>query len=271
MREDLAKLKQRLAASEALGRGEASLFSLGAEAVDTALGGGLARGRLHEVLAETVMDVSTASAFAAVLANRAADHQPVVWVRDDAFAREAGIPYAPGLAQMGLDPDNMILVRACNALEVLRAASEAASCTAVGAVLIEIWGAPKALTLTATRKLALAASSSGVTLVMMRAGASPIPSAALTRWSVRAAPSSPAMANAPGLPACALTLQRHRAGPAGCTWNVEFKRAQARNDRQNDDQIQTRYEAVLADAPPLLGDLVPLSAGRPHHAEQQVG
>lgn len=285
MREELARLKAQLAASEGLGadgfgREDAGLFALGADAVDAALDGGLARGAMHEVLAETVMDATSASSVAAVMAHRAAQGRPIVWVRDDGFARETGRPYAPGLAEMGLDPDNMILVFARNALDALRAANEAASCDALGAVLIEIWGAPKALTLTATRRLALAAASSGVTLVMMRAGASTIPSAALTRWSVRAAPSSPAMANAPGLPRCALTLQRHRAGPAGRTWNVELRRENARTGAGDgaDEQV-IRQGACLGDAPPLSGGVVSLPADRPDHAgadgvryaEQSVG
>ena len=280
MREELAKLKAQLAAHEGLtgqelageelGARGGGLFSLGAKSVDAALGGGLARGALHEVLAETVLDTASASGLASVLAHRAANGRPVVWIRDDGVCREAGMPYAPGLAEMGLDPDNMLLVFARNGLDALRAANESAACDAVGAVLIEIWGAPKALTLTATRRLALAASLSGVTLVMMRAGASPIPSAATTRWSVRAAPSSPAMANAPGLPVCALTLQRHRAGPAGHTWNVELRRENARSNAGDSDEEIIRYDACLGDAPALSGGMVPLPSGRPHDAEPET-
>jgi protein ImuA len=107
---------------------------------------------------------------------------------------------------------------------VLRAAEEAARCAPLGAVLIEPWGEPRALDLTATRRLALAAETSGVPLIMLRLAAAPAPSAATTRWEVRAALSSPLAANAPGHPAFAVTLARRKAGAGGQSWTVEWDR-----------------------------------------------
>ena len=104
--------------------------------------------------------------FAALLALRAAAGKPIAWVRQDYADVEAGALHAPGLAELGLDPDRLILVRARNAADVLRAGAEAVRCPALGAVLMEPWGEPRVLDLTATRRLSLAAAGSGVTLLL---------------------------------------------------------------------------------------------------------
>ena len=72
-----------------------------------------------------------------------------------------------------------------------------------------------ALDLTASRRLALAAEQSGVTLFLLRLEAQPVPSAADTRWTVGAAPSRSLEADAPGPPMFEIELLRRRAGPAG--------------------------------------------------------
>jgi protein ImuA len=224
---DLAELRQRLAKIERKGAlGGPEPFPLGVEEIDAALGGGLARGALHEVFAARTADAPSASAFSIGLALRAAGKRPLIWVRQDFAGVETGALYAPGLAELGLDPTRLVLVRARDGPDVLRAGEEAARCSALGAVLIEPWGAPKALDLVATRRLSLAAEASGVSLVMIRAGADPAPSAAATRWSVRSSPSTPLEADAPGGPAFAVDLVRARAGPAGRTWRLEWDREQ---------------------------------------------
>ena len=112
----------------------------------------------------------------------------MVWIRPSFAETEIGGLYAPGLAEMGFDPDALILVGAHDAVAALRAGVEAVRCPALGAVVIETWGAPKVLDLTATRRLALATEQSGVTAFLLRVGASG-PSAALTRWAIAAGPS----------------------------------------------------------------------------------
>lgn len=196
---------------------------LGVIALDEALGGGLARGAVHECFAALGSgDAAAASGFGLGLALRFAGKRPLVWIRQDFVDEEAGRLYGAGLSAFGLDPDGLILVRVSDQAGGLRAAGEAARCPALGAVLVEFWGASKALDLTASRRLALAAEKSGVTLVIVRLGASPAPSAATSRWSVSAAPSCALEANAPGRPAFSITLLRHRAGIPSRTWSVEW-------------------------------------------------
>lgn len=223
--QDISALRQALARIEAARLpGEAKLFSFGEPAVDRALGGGLACGALHEVYAPQPAAMTAAAGFAAALALRAASGRSILWVRQDVVDVEGGVLHAPGLAEFGIDPRRVILVRGRDAGQVLRAGDEAAGCAALGAVLIEPWGEPKLLDLTATRRLALRAAASGVTIFLLRTGTRAVPSASTTRWQVEPVISTPLAAEAPGRPAFAATLLRHRAGLAGRTWYMEWDR-----------------------------------------------
>ncbi|PZU92554.1 MAG: hypothetical protein DI527_09335 [Chelatococcus sp.] len=196
--------------------------------MDGALGGGLARAALHEVYAAATADVAAATGFALALSIRAAPRRPILWARQDFVDAETGRLHAPGLAELGIDPARLLLVRADRAEEVLRAGAEGARCPALGAVLIEPWGEPRGLDLTASRRLALAAEESGVTTLLLRLAATEMPSAARTRWRVASLPSRPLEANAPGCPSFSLELLRHRGGLARHAWRVEWDR-----DRQS--------------------------------------
>jgi len=225
--ETLARLRRRLAVLEAGRPGAAAgPVALGVAEVDGALGGGLARGRLHEVVGEGA-DAAPAAGFAALLALRAAGRRTLVWVRQEGLSAETGRLYGPGLAELGIDPARLVVVSARDAAAGLRSGLEAVRCAALGAVLIELWGEPKVLDLTATRRLSLAAEASGVTALLVRIAARPGPSAAATRWAVRSVASAPLPAGAPGGPAFAVTLLRHRGSAAGRGWHVEWNRDDA--------------------------------------------
>ena len=102
-----------------------------------------------------------------------------------------------------------------DAKEALQAGAEAGRCATVGATLIELFGEARAYDLTASRRLALAAAAAGAPIFVSRVGASPAPSAAASRWLVRAAPSRALAANAPGSAAFTIFLLRQRGGAAG--------------------------------------------------------
>eukprot|EP01037_Dinobryon_pediforme_P027134 gene27134-29923_t len=150
---------------------------------------GLARAALHELYAAQEADAAGVTGVALAFARLAKPQAPILWVRQGFLDREAGVPYPPGLAEFGLDPAMLTLVRAQDAQGVLQAGLEGARCAALGAVMIELWGEAKALDLTASRRLALAAKASGTPALMVRIAATPAASAAETRWLVRAAPS----------------------------------------------------------------------------------
>src|SRR5687768_17435096 len=104
--------------------------SFGLPVLDEPLGGGLARAALHEIHAPGAADIAAATGFAVGLALRAAGARPILWVRQDVVEAEAGRLHAPGLAELGLDPAAILLVRARDAGGVLRAGAEAARCSA---------------------------------------------------------------------------------------------------------------------------------------------
>lgn len=230
-RDTLAALKDALARMER-GVTPSALphFSLGLPAMDEALCGGFSQASLHEVFAAGPLHGPAATGFSLALAARACLSRmgtgPIVWVRQRLLDSEFGLSHGHGMAALGLDPARVLLVRARDAADALRAAHDAVQCAAVGVVLAEMWGEPKALDLTASRRLSMAAADSGVTVLMTRIAADPEPSAAASRWQVSAAPSRPLEANAPGAPAFSVTLLRHRAGLTPRNWRVEWDHEQ---------------------------------------------
>jgi protein ImuA len=251
----LAMLRRNLASIAGGGR----LFrhrriTTGVEALDAALDGGLAAGRVHELFVAEGDDAASAAGFAAMLALRTVGREaPIFWLRTDEAERRGGSFHAPGLAELGGNPDVLVLGLAPDAKALLRGAADAARCSGLGALIVECWGKCPALDLTASRRLALAAEQSGVTLLMLRLEAKPVPSAADTRWAVSAAPSQALEANAPGPPQLEIELLRRRAGPSGMRWCLEWDR----------DQLAFRE-------PALPGAVVPLPSRRPATAELRL-
>lgn len=181
---------------------------------------GLASATLHEIYAASGADGASALGFAALLSLRfTAAERPLLWFRR---LRSRGMPYGPGLVELGLEPGRILFVVAPDERALLRAGADAAQCAGVGAILIEAEGKLPLYDLTASRRLRLAAAHSGVTILLVRTGAAPIPSAAETRWEVAAAPSPEIEAEAPGPPAFAVRLLRRRGGPAGMEMRLEW-------------------------------------------------
>ncbi len=202
-----------------------SRCAFGVASLDVALDGGLARGRIHEVYAAEADDAAATAGFAvAVAAGMAEPGRTVLWLRMQRAARLGGVMQANGWAELGGAPGDGLVGVVPDAMALLRAAVDALRCSALGAVIVESWGAMRELDLTASRRLALAAEKSGVPLFLLRIEASPVPSAAQTRWQVAAAPSRALPGNAPGWPAFDITLLRQRSGPCGFDWRLEWDR-----------------------------------------------
>src|SRR6202022_3071632 len=219
----LASLGGAIEGLEAHGDGYAlRKAALGHAGVDAALRGGLALAAVHEVFAEGHQSAA-ATGFIAGLAGRVAPRRPLVWVRQDFSEIELGALSMSGWAELGLDPRCVVSVRAADADTALRTAADALACDAVGVVVLEVWGEVRQLDLVASRKLTLASQASGVTGLLLRVAAEPLPSTAETRWIVRAAHSPPASAwNAWGAPVFDAQLVRNRHGPVG-RWIMEWK------------------------------------------------
>lgn len=246
----LARLRRRLARLERAPPRHAACFATGHEKVDRWLGGGLSRGRLHEIVAETSDDAAAAAGFGAMLSVCAGEGRPVLWLRSDAAERQGGKLRGGGWCELGLDAATLLLGLVADDAALLKAANDAARCAGLGALVVEFWGHGRALDLTATRRLMLAAEASGVTVLLLRIAARESPGAADTRWRVTPAPSQPIAdggAGAPGHPAFDVELLRRRAGPAGRIWRVEWNR---------DRRIFQESEQA-----PLSGAAFPVAAG----------
>lgn len=207
---------------------------------------------LQEFFAATEADAASATGLALVLAG-GLPFRPILWVRQGFVSRECGTAYPSGVKEFGVDPGRIILVQVRDVAAVLQAGLEGARCAALAGVVIELWGEAKALDLTASRRLLLAAKASGTAVLMTRVAAQPCVSAAETRWQVRSASSRALAANAPGNPAVRLDLLRHRGGAPLGTWHLEWNRdTRSFNDRASSFR--------LAPSPPLSGAVVSISA-----------
>jgi protein ImuA len=183
----------------------------------------------HEILASEKSDAASLFGFGAILATLLSTQlgrAPCFIVRS--YQRSGGRLYPPGLAEMGIDPARFFNIHAPDFLAALKATADIARSGAAGAVLMEVEGNPRLLDLTASRRLALAAEKAGTAVLLLRLGARAVPSAAYSRWQVGAASSLPLLAGAPGAPAFAVTLLRHRRmgakQSARLTWNQQEQR-----------------------------------------------
>ena len=189
--------------------------SLGYGEVDLCLKGGLQHGVLHEVFAAIGHEAAATGFVAGLVARMAADKQSL-WIRQDFSTHEFGELSATGLLEFGLDPARLLLLSVANVSDGLRAANDALSCAALGAVVIEIPGNPKILDLVASRRLTLAAAQKSVTAFLLRFSAQPQTSTAETRWQVSAAASEDT-----GYPVFEVDLIRNRHGKTG-HWFMEW-------------------------------------------------
>ena len=246
----VSELRRRIDALEQAGTepvvgqraGLLGALSFGVPEIDDALPWrGLAPGALHEISGPP-RDAAALGFISALLARLVARAPGMVlWCRRRGASYESGDIYAPGLAALGLAPSRLIFLGAKQGQDVLWAMREGLSCPRLLAVVGEVEDA--AVGLTASRRLQLAAEKSGVGCFLLRRvppeggqrnnappegghsktapGNAEEPSAALSRWHVRAAPSG----SVPGLDA-ALAAQRWL-GPGRLRWHAELRRCRA--------------------------------------------
>lgn len=136
---------------------------------------------------------------------------PVLWVQDACAAREGGLPCLRGIEALGLRMPVM-RVAVSRPADALWAMEEGLECAALSAVVGEIWGMPRALDFTATKRLALRSRASGVPVWLLRPDGAAALSVAPERWRVAPAASEPNPwdARAPGAPRWLAELFRSR-------------------------------------------------------------
>ncbi|RFC65845.1 ImuA family protein [Mesorhizobium denitrificans] len=205
----LSELRERIARLEGGSARRREVLSFGVPAIDRVLpGGGLALGALHEVAGggNGALDGAAAALFAAGIAARTAGK--VLWcvTRPDLFA--------PAIEQAGLPPGRVIYVEAGDEKSVLACFEEGLR-GGFGAVVAEI----ARLSMTASRRLQLAAESSGAIGIAIRRWRRQTeatdfgqPTAAATRWRVSVLPSTPLPVQGVGRARWQLELIRCRAG-----------------------------------------------------------
>src|SRR5437764_9978628 len=110
--------------------------------------------------------------------------KPMLWVQESMASLESGRIHPPGLPT----PD-LIHVEARDAKDALWAMEEGVRCSCLSAVIGEIWGDPRALDFTATRRLAVASERSGTPCWLIRLGGAADLSGARMRWRIASAPS----------------------------------------------------------------------------------
>ncbi len=249
---DLAQLKRRIAAISAVrpdSKDAEVLLSLGVPAIDAVLRmAGVPSGAVHEVAGQNGDEEQGAAGAAFLALGLKANPRSgwVLWITQDEDL------YAPGLAALGLDLRRLILVSARRDAEVCWALEEALRSKALGAVLGEIG----VVTLTATRRLQLAAEQAGIPCFLLRRWrngelatrhrAQPI--AAATRWRISAVPEA-ARGTLPELgPLCRrVDLWRCRNGQPA-SWVMEI----GHDDQQRIAAVPVAVADALADrsAPP---------------------
>ena len=181
---------------------------------------GIGAGVRHSEIFASADEASGAGAALALAINQAEQghgdqaeqgqgERPWLWVQDKAARRLGGRPYRPGL------PSDLrhrlIHVAADKPEDALFALEEGLRCRDLAFVVGEIAGNPRALGLTASRRLSLAAEKHGTPLWLIRLDAARDLGSARMRWEVR-----PALSQRP---------RWNAAAPGTPSWRAELFRA----------------------------------------------
>jgi protein ImuA len=218
----LCRLKQAVAKLEGqradLGLGHRAL-PFGIAEIDRTLGGGLAPSSLHEIAANTWIDVGAAFGFTLALAARAHDRREVLWIQTDFAALESGNLYGRGNDAFGLPSRAMLILKTPRPIDALRAMEEALKCRALSSVICELPDDGAVADLTATQRLTLAVREGSAFGFLLRHRPSPLSVVADTRWTISAAASRPDRFGGLGCAAFTASLLRNRRGPEG-QWTI---------------------------------------------------
>jgi protein ImuA len=200
LRQQIAKIEGRLAErfdapQEPAARGlapvpacSAFLLRSGVERFDDVLGVGTPAAGLTEIHGIATRDAGAAAGFALALLRvlpEAKAAGPLLWIGTSEVFREAGRPYAPGLAErFGIGPQNLLIAEAAKLTDALWIAEEAARLDTLRAVILEVRGSSQKLDLTVTRRLHRRALMAGHPLFLIREAGEAEPTAAPVRLVV---------------------------------------------------------------------------------------
>jgi protein ImuA len=237
----LEALRQQIAKAQSFSARSDEQLLLGVAEVDACLNGGLARGALHEIAAADHRSIPAALGFLLALSSPAygkgADPKTrrrgiILWP----LAKQAspfGIPYAPGLRFFGLDPSRIVFVRCASARDCVWVMEEGLRLGGVAAV---IGARTKAMDLTASRRLQLAAEQAVTPVFLLRNHSDAAPSATVTRWRIAPAPSARDEFGFTKSARFHVALEYARGGKMG-EWVMEW----------NSDALSLRLSSALGD------------------------
>jgi len=238
----LSELRQRLQALQRPAgiEDDPGTLPLGIEAIDLALGGGLARGALHEIAAANEAHLAAATGFALGVVSRAllpvipgGPHEPNGRMRANPDSRDQDLMLGPGFRARGLMPasrtdavlwiaEDMALAESGApygpGLDAFGLAPERLLTVSAAHKRDLLWAMEEALRCrtvsavigelrhddidtVAVRRLSLAAAESGALALLLRAAPPRDSSTAATRWIVGAAPSFPVIPGRGPMPA----------------------------------------------------------------------
>lgn len=175
-----------------------------------------------------------------------------------------GLPYGPGLLSFGLDPAQLVLVRAADMKDLLWVAEEALACQAVAGIVADIGGVTEPLDFTASRRLSLRAAQSGTSLFLLRYGTGREASAAHLRWHLMPHRSGRRRFDerAPGSPRWRLKLEKGNAGEGNMEWLLEWTENGFKSvpDWASNKHGSTRTPSLPVAAPTVLADRISQTA-----------
>jgi protein ImuA len=188
-----------------------------------------------------------------LLAQVGAD-KPLLWVQERMAILESGRVHPPGLPAQ-----DFIHVEARDARDALWAMEEGVRCSCLSAVIGELWGDPRALDFTATRRLAVASERSSTPCWLVRLGGHANLSGARMRWRIASAPSllDELDPRAPGTPAWDAELFRARGLPTG-RWSLAHEGPPSKY--YFDGTQADRFHLVAASGDRALGEVGRLRA-----------
>jgi protein ImuA len=183
----------------------------------------LVAGVLHE-LAAGHADRPAAFGFLFTLtaAALAARPGPAVFIASKRALTDFGLPYGHGLAQIGLDPNRLILVETGKDKDALWALEEVLRSPARPAMVAGALDG--GLDLTPSRRLNLAAAVHATPLAVLRSIRATGTSAAATRWRIASAPAARDRFGTYTNPRWTVALERCRNGRTG-EWLIEWNHA----------------------------------------------
>jgi protein ImuA len=216
-----AELRKTVARLESItGFDDGGFLPFGIAPIDTMLGGGLACGALHEIVAASEGHIAAATGFVLGIASH---RRATVWITQDMALVESGAPCGAGLDEASYHPERIITVVVTRTHDLLWAMEEALRCCALTTVIGEF--RDERIEPVALRRLSLAAAANGTIALLLRASLSCKASTASTRWIVSGTLSQPCYG--PGPPRINTQLIRNRKGPLG-NWTLEWSNTDER-------------------------------------------